>query len=126
MPRRLEPLTKANATGNGVPSTEDLIRTSNVLLGAVQQLREDVGRRLDDIAGRLDGVCTEVVEIKQGRQIEAAVEAAVAAERKEQAAERKSQSQAAAQHVLTLWQRAGIAAGALCGIGTLVLKLAGH
>ena len=104
-----QPLSRANATGNGVPSTEDLIRVSNTLIGTVDQLRIDMGRRFEEMGGKLDGVCEQVSDIKQSR----AIEAALAGQRDD----------VAKAHTLDRRWVAGIALAATSGLGGFALAL---
>jgi predicted transcriptional regulator len=78
------PLTPENATGNGVPSTEDLITVQGVFLREMGSLRSE-------IIERIDGVCDRLTDIETARK----VEAAVVLERQEVA--RKAEADHAAQ-----------------------------
>ena len=121
--RNSDPLTSANATGNGVPTTADLIRVSNTvqatanqMLGAVNQLRADVGGRLDRMTAQLNGVCDQVTGIVTDR----AVETAVATERARVATQRVEEVKDATLGFR--WKVSiGLAAGS--GLGGLLLAI---
>lgn len=116
----LKPLTKDNATGNGVGSVDDLVRLSSSVLGRVDQMVIEMGRRFDDqkadigiLSVKLDGVCETVGEIVTART----VEAALAKQTKEVIAGQADQAQ---KHTLALQWRVGIAVGAVGTSGTLI------
>jgi hypothetical protein len=122
-PRAVRPLSRATATGNGVPSTEDLIQTQNAILqsnasvlGAVKQMRDDVGERLGKIDGKLDGVCADVASITEAR----AIESAIAGERDKTAV---ASAKVAESHVLSTRWRATLALAATTGLGSLLIQM---
>jgi hypothetical protein len=116
----LRPLTKDNATGNGVGSVDDLVRLSSSVLGRVDQMVVEMGRRFDDqkadiceLSVKLDGVCDTVREIVTART----VEAALAKQTKEVMAGQADQAQ---KHTLELRWRIGIVISACCGACTML------
>jgi hypothetical protein len=109
----LKPLTKDNATGNGVASVDDLVRLSSSILGAVDQTRLDMNRRFKETNAKLDDVCTTVGGILTARAIEAALS--------KQTAEMGAANEARAEsHMLSLRWRVGIGISAVGTSGTLL------
>jgi hypothetical protein len=128
----IEPLTLANKVGNGTPLMGDLIRVQSAVLasnaavmGAVMELRKGVDQRLDrefadsraligTISTKLNGVCDEVVTIKNERRLADAL----AMERTSIA---KQADAVAVQHSLSRNQRLGVMVAAVSGCGALAL-----
>ena len=109
----LKPLTKENATGNGVASVDDLVRLSSSILGAVDQTRLDMNRRFKETNLKLDEVCTTVGGIVTAR----AIEAALAKQTQEMGTANEARAE---RHVLSYRWRAGIAISAVGTSGTLL------
>ena len=118
--RVTKPLTKATATGNGTPTTDDLIRLSSSVLGAQAQLRRDVARwfgemnaKLETVDCKVDKIDDRIGTIEQARS----VEAALAVQAKEfLAAQRTSDLEKEEKHALSFRFRVTIvvaAAGAV-------------
>ena len=126
------PLDASNATGNGVASSEDLIRTQNAILqsnaavlGAVSEFRKGMDQRLDrqfgevngkitGLAAKVENVCGQVRDIEEARRLSEALakQAARAAE---------VANAVAVQHTLSYNQRLAIVVAAIAGIGSLCL-----
>ena len=109
----LKPLTKDNATGNGVASVDDLVRLSSSILGAVDQTRLDMNRRFKETNLKLDEVCPTVGGIVTAR----AIEAALAKQTQEMGTANEARAE---RHVLSYRWRAGIAISAVGTSGTLL------
>ena len=132
-----QPLSKENATGNGTPSTADLIRVSNTLIGSVDQLRLDMGDRFASVEKQIGLVDTKV-DLIDGRivrlETRVVVDAAVATTKATLLAtqHKEEQDRAATFQTATLTglQRKGLVVAIVAGIGVpflvAVLDLAGH
>jgi hypothetical protein len=119
----LKPLTKENASRNGAASTEDLVRLSSSVLGAVGQIRVDINRRFEETNAKLDSVCDTVGGIVTARAIEAALKAQTREITDAQAAE-------GGRHELSKNQRLAVLVAAFSAVAAAVLGflnlLAGH
>jgi hypothetical protein len=145
-------LTRQNATGNGAPSVDDLVKAQTAILlsnanvlGAVNQMQTDIGGRLDrqfgDVAQSLtvvevkvDGLDTRLGCIEEARR----TDAALAVQAKSTAAERNAEAKDAAveakgtaadnnadrqAHTMSRNQRWAIVVAAISGVGGLALGL---
>jgi hypothetical protein len=130
--RNVVPLTRQNATGNGVPSTEDLIQTQNAILrsnaavlGAVSEFRKGMDQRLDRQFGevnrqlgatndKLDGVCKQVGDIEEARRLSEALA-------KQAANSAVAANAVAVQHSLSTNQRWAIVISAIAAVGGVAI-----
>ena len=138
------PLTPENATGNGVPSTEDLIQTQNAILqsnaavlGAVSEFRKGMDQRLNRqfgaiasdfgvIKGQLERVDGRIGCLEQARLTDAALAEQAKAFRTAQHTDDvhvadvdRADAQA---HVMSRNARAAVFVAACTGTGALLLS----
>ena len=99
----------ADATGGTIPSSAQFIEGIAAVQGVVTQLRIDIKDRFDRVDNRLDGVCSDMEDVKR----EQAVAVGIAKER----------ANLSESHVLAYRWRVGIAIGAAGGLGGLILGI---